>query len=77
MRKKIQSNNYKELTVYENTCQGLIETVEKIRTYLDGDVIRYYSYSIFPMDLIDGIPLFNSYGQKVYNNITKAKEQFI
>lgn len=77
MRKKIQSNNYKELTVYENTCQGMIETVEKIRTYLDGDVIRYYSYSIFPMDLIDGIPLFNSYGQKVYNNITKAKEQFI
>lgn len=40
----------------------MIETVEKIRTYLDGDVIRYYSYSIFPMDLIDGIPLFNSYG---------------
>ena len=77
MRKKIQSNNYKELTVYENTCQGMIETVEKIRTYLDGDVIRYYSYSIFPMDLIDGIPLFNSYGQKVYNNITKANEQFI
>ena len=77
MRKKIQSNNYKELTVYENTCQGMIETVEKIRTYLDGDVIRYYSYSIFPMDLIDGIPLFNSYGQKVYNNITKTKEQFI
>lgn len=77
MKKKIRKNNYKNDAVYEVTGSGMVETVEQIRTYQDGDVIRYYSYSIFPMDLIDGIPLFNSYGQKVYNNITKAKEQFI
>lgn len=47
------------------------EMKEYIRHYVyyeNGDMDTYFIYSLFPLYNIDGIPLFNMFGQKIYND---------
>lgn len=45
----------------------MAEYEEKVIYYPNGDMITFFTYSLFPDGLVDNIPLFNSYGQKIYN----------
>lgn len=58
------------------TCQGkLLTTTENIDIYDNNKVIRYYQYSIYHFNDIDGIHSLNSIGQKIYNQLTGYKEE--
>ena len=48
----------------------MIEYEEKIFIFDDGDILRVPSFSVFPLENVDGFPIFNAYGQKIYNRLT-------
>ena len=54
--------------------RDMLEYEQHIIYYPNGDMHLYYTYSIFPNNLVDGIPLFNSYGQFIYNNLENNEE---
>lgn len=41
----------------------------------DGSIQRNYTYNIYSNNAIDGLNLLNVYGQKLYNDFCKTKEQ--
>ena len=46
------------------------KTTQNVARYIwnaDGSMQQYYVYNIYPKDHIDNIPVFNVYGQYVYN----------
>lgn len=46
----------------------LLEMEERVIWTSDGDMVRYCTYSVFPKEPAGGSPLFNLYGQIIYNN---------
>lgn len=57
---------------YHEVEGGLIE---KIIWYPNGNMDRYYTKSVFPYEPIGGYPLFNFYGQKIYNDFLNNKNK--
>lgn len=48
--------------------KSITEYEEQIDYYSNNDIHRYFTYSLFPGGMIDNTPLFNSFGQKLYND---------
>lgn len=70
----IKANNLKqvELTLLK-PVREMIQQKEKIIWYNDGRMDRFYTYDVFPYHNIDNIPLFNIYGQKIYNDLKQEE----
>lgn len=51
-----------------------IEYEEIMIWHENGNMDRYFTYSVFPYNNIDNTPLFNFYGQKVYNDFLRDKD---
>lgn len=54
-------------------CAQIVDTKEGVIIYENGDKIRFITESLYPLNAIDGTPLFNAYGQQVYNDFYKEK----
>lgn len=70
---KIPENSTTELIITPGRFQ-FTEAIERIVWKENGDMTRYYLYSVFPEKNIDGVPVLNIYGQKILNDYTKNKE---
>ena len=46
----------------------MIENILNITYYRDDLVVKKYDYNIIPEECIDGIPLFNIFGCKIYKD---------
>ena len=67
----LQQNFDKISIKLSKPIRSAIEYEEQIIWYNNGDMDRFFTYSIFPYVNIDNQPLFNIYGQKVYNDFLK------
>ena len=47
---------------------NMIENILNITYYRDNTVVKKYDYNIIPEECIDGIPLFNIFGCKIYKD---------
>lgn len=70
---KIPENSKTELIITPARFQ-FTEALERIVWKENGDMTRYYLYSVFPEKNIDGVPALNIYGQKILNDYNKNKE---
>ena len=67
-------NDYEQLELdIMKPSRETIEFEEKIIWYSNGNMDRYFTYSVLPYNNIDNIPLFSFYGQKVYNDFLRDK----
>lgn len=74
-RKKRKDNeNYQLYNINSPIRNHFIAGKEEMITFDNGDVVRYYTYSIYPFENIDGKTLFNCYGQKIYNDAKEGLE---
>ena len=65
----LPNQNFPKLeAVLLRPTRDMLEYEEHIVYYPNGDMQVYYTYSVFPNNLVDNIPLFNAYGQKIYND---------
>lgn len=48
---------------------------EKIIWYPNGNMDRYYTMSVFPYEPAGEYPLFNFFGQKIYNDFIKNNKE--
>ena len=55
--------------------RDMLEYEEHIVYKPNGDMNVFYTYSLFPSNLTDGIPLLNAYGQKIYNDFIENMEE--
>lgn len=55
--------------VLNKPVKTMVENIEQIFYHIDGEIERYYLYNIYPGPYVDNKPLFNAYGQKIYNNL--------
>lgn len=70
-KRKEKKEKY-EIFNFENPLKNnFISNKEQLILFENGDVVRYYTYSLYPFENIDGKPLFNCYGQKIYNDLIK------
>lgn len=49
----------------------LLESIERVIKIDDQNMVRYYTYSVFPNDSVDGRSCLNLYGQIILNNLVK------
>lgn len=47
----------------------MVEYILKITYYRDNSVVKEYSYTVYPSECIDGIPMFNTFGCKIYQDM--------
>ena len=67
-------NDYEKLELdVMKPSRDTIEFEEKIIWYSNGNMDRYFTYSVLPYNNIDNIPLLSFYGQKVYNDFLRDK----
>ena len=52
----------------KTTKNNMIEYILKYTYFKDNSIIKKYTYNVFPEESIDGIPMFNIYGCKIYND---------
>lgn len=46
----------------------MIENILSITAFRDNSVIKKYEYNILPEECIDGIPMFNIFGYKIFED---------
>ena len=69
---EILAKNYDMIRLNVNSyCHDVLKSMEEIVWYSNGDMERYYTYNIFPRETVDNTPIFNGYGQIVFNNYLK------
>lgn len=65
-------NNPENIKLNINSyCHNVLQSMEEIIWHSNGDMERYEFYNIFPRNTIDNTPLFNGYGQIIFNNYLK------
>lgn len=68
-------NNVDKLEITSvKPVRSMTEYIQQIEYASNGDLQAYFTYSIFPGNHVDNIPLLNVYGQQVYNNLTAQGE---
>lgn len=71
---EIIEDDYETIESYIITpARSMIENQEKVIFHSNGDMERYFIYSVQPRELIDGVPLLSVYGQKGLNEFLKRK----
>ena len=74
LKKSKEKSKYQLYNINSPLRNNFIASKEEMIVFEDGDVVRYYTYSIYPFENIDGKPLFNCYGQKIYNDAKEGLE---
>ena len=62
-----------ELTITK-PIRETTEYEEKMIWCSNGDVHRFYTYSVFPYECIDNIPIFNAYVSLIYKKWKEENE---
>lgn len=66
----LPNSNINSLSMHwiKPTKNDMIENILEYTYFKDNSIVKKYIYNVFPEESIDGIPMFNIYGCKIYND---------
>lgn len=74
-KKESTANQGTSLLFFSPSRSEFLESIERVIQVDEQNMVRYYTYSVYGNDYVDGCSCLNLYGQAMLNAITQGENK--